>query len=162
MHRLDWKTTHILSKSRRAKGIDVMGWEKLMEFYKQAHHFCARCGVFLPRTYLTVFFFLVLWWQNWRMLPPVSFVLALFVCNNNITYFAQTCRPQWKSTGQELFDMVVKTIGIREIWFFGLHFYDNKNFPAWLKLDKKVSGPLISQWFIFPSGCQCRVCKGST
>eukprot|EP00117_Sycon_ciliatum_P002111 scpid32425/ scgid7481/ Merlin; Moesin-ezrin-radixin-like protein; Neurofibromin-2; Schwannomerlin; Schwannomin len=44
----------------------------------------------------------------------------------------------WKSSGQELFDMVTKTIGIREIWFFGLYYTDSKGFPAWLKLNKKV------------------------
>ena len=35
--------------------------------------------------------------------------------------------------------MVTKTIGIREIWFFGLYYTDSKGFPAWLKLNKKVT-----------------------
>lgn len=35
---------------------------------------------------------------------------------------------------------VVKTIGLREVWYFGLQYVDNKGFPTWLKLDKKVSG----------------------
>lgn len=34
---------------------------------------------------------------------------------------------------------VVKTIGLREVWYFGLHYVDNKGFPTWLKLDKKAS-----------------------
>jgi hypothetical protein len=34
---------------------------------------------------------------------------------------------------------VVKTIGLREVWYFGLQYVDNKGFPTWLKLDKKVS-----------------------
>ena len=38
---------------------------------------------------------------------------------------------------------VVKTIGLREIWFFGLQFTDNKGLSAWLKLNKKVSGLLL-------------------
>jgi len=32
----------------------------------------------------------------------------------------------------------VKTIGLREIWFFGLSFVDNKGLASWLKLNKKV------------------------
>lgn len=33
---------------------------------------------------------------------------------------------------------VVKTIGLREVWYFGLHFIDTKELPAWLKMSKKV------------------------
>ena len=33
---------------------------------------------------------------------------------------------------------VVKTIGLREIWFFGLQYTDSKSFSTWLKLNKKV------------------------
>lgn len=33
---------------------------------------------------------------------------------------------------------MVKTIGIREIWYFGLLYSDNKGFSTWLKLNKKV------------------------
>jgi hypothetical protein len=33
---------------------------------------------------------------------------------------------------------VVKTIGLREIWFFGLQYVDSKNLTTWLKLNKKV------------------------
>lgn len=33
---------------------------------------------------------------------------------------------------------VVKTIGLREVWYFGLQYEDNKGFQTWLKLDKKV------------------------
>lgn len=44
----------------------------------------------------------------------------------------------YKATGQELFDLVCRTIGLRETWYFGLQFQDAKNYIAWLKLDKKV------------------------
>ena len=37
------------------------------------------------------------------------------------------------------FSQVVKTIGLREIWFFGLHYVDSKALSTWLKLNKKVS-----------------------
>lgn len=46
---------------------------------------------------------------------------------------------QPNTTGQQLFDQVVKTIGLREIWFFGLQFVDNKGLTSWLKLTKKVT-----------------------
>lgn len=45
---------------------------------------------------------------------------------------------QPSTTGKQLFDQVVKTIGLREIWFFGLQFTDSKGYTAWLKLQKKV------------------------
>lgn len=34
---------------------------------------------------------------------------------------------------------VVKTIGLREVWYFGLQYMDGKGYHTWLKLDKKVS-----------------------
>ncbi|KAK3585512.1 hypothetical protein CHS0354_022921 [Potamilus streckersoni] len=45
---------------------------------------------------------------------------------------------QPSTTGKQLFDQVVKTIGLREIWFFGLQYVDNKGYSTWLKLNKKV------------------------
>ncbi|ESN99924.1 hypothetical protein HELRODRAFT_157392 [Helobdella robusta] len=45
---------------------------------------------------------------------------------------------QPSTTGKQLFDQVVKTIGLREIWFFGLQFTDTKGYTAWMKLNKKV------------------------
>ncbi|CAD5209639.1 unnamed protein product [Bursaphelenchus xylophilus] len=45
---------------------------------------------------------------------------------------------QPSTTGKQLFDQVVKTIGLREIWFFGLQYTDTKGFISWLKLNKKV------------------------
>lgn len=45
---------------------------------------------------------------------------------------------QPNTTGKQLFDQVVKTIGLREIWFFGLQYTDSKNYQTWLKLNKKV------------------------
>lgn len=34
---------------------------------------------------------------------------------------------------------VVKTIGLREIWYFGLQYQDSKGFSTWLKLNKRVN-----------------------
>ena len=33
---------------------------------------------------------------------------------------------------------MVKTIGLREIWFFGLQYTDSKGYQTWLKLNKNV------------------------
>ena len=33
---------------------------------------------------------------------------------------------------------VVKTIGLREVWWFGLQYEDDKGYTTWLKLNKKV------------------------
>ncbi|BFZ10181.1 hypothetical protein BsWGS_13220 [Bradybaena similaris] len=45
---------------------------------------------------------------------------------------------QTSTTGKQLFDQVVKTCGLREIWFFGLQYTDSKGYITWLKLNKKV------------------------
>uniref|UniRef100_A0A914BXN8 Moesin/ezrin/radixin homolog 1 n=1 Tax=Acrobeloides nanus TaxID=290746 RepID=A0A914BXN8_9BILA len=45
---------------------------------------------------------------------------------------------QPSTTGKQLFDQVVKTIGLREIWYFGLQYTDTKGYLTWLKLNKKV------------------------
>lgn len=42
------------------------------------------------------------------------------------------------TSGKQLFDQVVKTINLREIWYFGLQYIDSKGYPTWLKLNKKV------------------------
>uniref|UniRef100_A0AAZ3P7V1 FERM domain-containing protein n=1 Tax=Oncorhynchus tshawytscha TaxID=74940 RepID=A0AAZ3P7V1_ONCTS len=46
---------------------------------------------------------------------------------------------QPSTTGKQLFDQVVKTIGLREVWYSGLQYVDGKGYLTWLKLDKKVS-----------------------
>lgn len=46
---------------------------------------------------------------------------------------------QSSTTGKQLFDQVVKTIGLREVWFFGLQYVDIKGDSTWLALNKKVS-----------------------
>ncbi|TSQ46679.1 Ezrin [Bagarius yarrelli] len=42
------------------------------------------------------------------------------------------------TTGKQLFEQVVKTVGLREVWYFGLQYVDNKGYLTWLKLEKKV------------------------
>ncbi|XP_051558451.1 radixin isoform X3 [Myxocyprinus asiaticus] len=46
---------------------------------------------------------------------------------------------QPNTTGKQLFDQVVKTVGLREVWFFGLQYMDSKGYTTWLKLNKKVT-----------------------
>lgn len=56
----------------------------------------------------------------------------------------QTISPSSGCREQNLFGFVVfslqvvKTIGLREIWYFGLQYIDNKGYSTWLRLDKKV------------------------
>ncbi|XP_015789739.1 radixin-like [Tetranychus urticae] len=45
---------------------------------------------------------------------------------------------QPNTTGKQLYDQVVKTIGLREVWFFALQYVDSKGYTTWLKLNKKV------------------------
>ncbi|XP_073806648.1 merlin isoform X2 [Danio rerio] len=46
-----------------------------------------------------------------------------------------SCELKWR--GKDLFELVCRTLGLRETWFFGLR-YDVKDTVAWLKMDKKV------------------------
>uniref|UniRef100_A0A7N8WKH5 NF2, moesin-ezrin-radixin like (MERLIN) tumor suppressor b n=1 Tax=Mastacembelus armatus TaxID=205130 RepID=A0A7N8WKH5_9TELE len=46
-----------------------------------------------------------------------------------------SCEVKWK--GKDLFDLVCRTVGLRETWFFGLR-YTVKDTYAWLKPEKRV------------------------
>lgn len=50
-----------------------------------------------------------------------------------------------KATGSVLFDLVCRTIGLRETWFFGLQYEDLKGILSWLKPDKKVLDQGVNQ-----------------
>ncbi|EFA04811.1 Moesin/ezrin/radixin homolog 2-like Protein [Tribolium castaneum] len=52
---------------------------------------------------------------------------------------------QWRATGRDLFELVCRTIGLRETWYFGLQYEDSKGFINWLKLDKKVQDQSIQK-----------------
>ncbi|KAL5017365.1 hypothetical protein ScPMuIL_006954 [Solemya velum] len=43
-----------------------------------------------------------------------------------------------KDSGKNFFELVCRTIGLRETWYFGLQYVDSNGYIAWLKLDKKV------------------------
>ncbi|KAJ8921227.1 hypothetical protein NQ315_013699, partial [Exocentrus adspersus] len=51
----------------------------------------------------------------------------------------------WRATGRDLFELVCRTIGLRETWYFGLQYEDSKGFISWLKLDKKVQDQSIQK-----------------
>ncbi|XP_050500416.1 merlin [Diabrotica virgifera virgifera] len=52
---------------------------------------------------------------------------------------------EWRATGRDLFELVCRTIGLRETWYFGLQYEDSKGFISWLKLDKKVQDQSIQK-----------------
>jgi hypothetical protein len=43
-----------------------------------------------------------------------------------------------KALGRELFEQVCKTLGIREVWYYGLLYTDVKGHKAWLRDDKRL------------------------
>ncbi|KFB36779.1 AGAP000562-PB-like protein [Anopheles sinensis] len=61
---------------------------------------------------------------------------------------------QQGTTGKQLFDQVVKTIGLREVWFFGLQYTDSKGDNTWIKLYKKVDTISIEVAFEVNLGCR--------
>jgi len=50
-----------------------------------------------------------------------------------------------KTTGKLLFDQVVQTTGLREIWYFGLQYTDSLGMESWLNLDKKVQDQKVKK-----------------
>lgn len=70
----------------------------------------------------------------WRMVQIST--ESLSVLNTIINQSAGTCDTL---TGCPFCSVqVVKTIGLREVWFFGLQYVDEKGLTTWLKLNKKV------------------------
>lgn len=68
-------------------------------------------------------------------------IYSLFKRVNLINYAVSSLSLsllQRNFTGKELFDLVVRTLGVRETWYFGLQFVDRKNVVTWLKFNKKV------------------------
>lgn len=61
------------------------------------------------------------------ILMILSIVAVLLICFS--------LQVKWK--GKDLFDLVCRTVGLRETWFFGLR-YIVKDTYAWLKMEKRV------------------------
>ncbi|XP_058141964.1 merlin-like isoform X2 [Dasypus novemcinctus] len=68
-----------------------------------------------------------------RKRPPKAFPVLVSTLEAEMEF---SCEVKWK--GKDLFDLVCRTLGLRETWFFGLQ-YVVKGMSAWLKMDKKVS-----------------------
>uniref|UniRef100_A0A4W3HNB9 NF2, moesin-ezrin-radixin like (MERLIN) tumor suppressor n=1 Tax=Callorhinchus milii TaxID=7868 RepID=A0A4W3HNB9_CALMI len=68
--------------------------------------------------------------QSQKSCPKLIKVLVQLLNNKRFQIL-----KKWK--GKDLFDLVCRTIGLREAWFFGLQ-YTEKGSVAWLKMDKKV------------------------
>lgn len=49
------------------------------------------------------------------------------------------------SIGGELFEQVCRAFGLREEWYFGLQYEDNKGNICWLKKEKRVVDQNISK-----------------
>ncbi|XP_073410179.1 merlin isoform X4 [Dendrobates tinctorius] len=63
---------------------------------------------------------------------PKTFTVRILTMDAEMEF---NCEVKWK--GKDLFDLVCRTLGLRENWFFGLQ-YTIKDTIAWLKMDKKV------------------------
>uniref|UniRef100_G1Q1C2 FERM domain-containing protein n=1 Tax=Myotis lucifugus TaxID=59463 RepID=G1Q1C2_MYOLU len=63
---------------------------------------------------------------------PKTFTVRIVTMDAEMEF---NCEMKWK--GKDLFDLVCRTLGLRETWFFGLQ-YTIKDTVAWLKTDKKV------------------------
>ncbi|XP_044304938.1 merlin isoform X4 [Varanus komodoensis] len=63
---------------------------------------------------------------------PKTFTVRIITMEAEMEF---NCEVKWK--GKDLFDLVCRTVGLRETWFFGLQ-YMIKDTVAWLKMDKKV------------------------
>uniref|UniRef100_A0A670KNX6 Merlin n=1 Tax=Podarcis muralis TaxID=64176 RepID=A0A670KNX6_PODMU len=63
---------------------------------------------------------------------PKTFTVRIITMDAEMEF---NCEVKWK--GKDLFDLVCRTLGLRETWFFGLQ-YMIKDTMAWLKMDKKV------------------------
>ncbi|KAF4074227.1 hypothetical protein AMELA_G00237130 [Ameiurus melas] len=67
-----------------------------------------------------------------RRKQPKMFSVRIVMMDADLEF---SCEVKWK--GKDLFELVCRTLGLRETWFFGLQ-YHVKDTVAWLKMDKKV------------------------
>lgn len=74
---------------------------------------------------------------------PVPFIHVLKLLQMNVRVTTMDAELEFaiqqSTSGKQLFDQVVKTIGLREVWFFGLQYTDSKGDLTWVKLYRKVS-----------------------
>ncbi|KAM5238394.1 merlin isoform 10-T10 [Ctenodactylus gundi] len=75
---------------------------------------------------------------------PKTFTVRIVTMDAEMEF---NCEMKWK--GKDLFDLVCRTLGLRETWFFGLQ-YTIKDTVAWLKMDKKVKKQILEEKIYCP------------
>ncbi|XP_062360134.1 merlin isoform X10 [Cinclus cinclus] len=75
---------------------------------------------------------------------PKTFTVRIATMDAEMEF---SCEVKWK--GKDLFDLVCRTLGLRETWFFGLQ-YTIKDTVAWLKMDKKVKKQILDEKIFCP------------
>ncbi|KAM6297782.1 merlin isoform 10-T10 [Aegotheles albertisi] len=75
---------------------------------------------------------------------PKTFTVRIATMDAEMEF---SCEVKWK--GKDLFDLVCRTLGLRETWFFGLQ-YTIKDTVAWLKMDKKVKKQILDEKIYCP------------
>uniref|UniRef100_A0A3B3SWQ3 NF2, moesin-ezrin-radixin like (MERLIN) tumor suppressor b n=1 Tax=Paramormyrops kingsleyae TaxID=1676925 RepID=A0A3B3SWQ3_9TELE len=70
---------------------------------------------------------------------PKTFKVKVITMDAEVEF---SCEVKWK--GKDLFDLVCRTIGLRETWFFGLR-YTVKDTYAWLKMEKRVKKQILDE-----------------
>nr|KAF6312012.1 neurofibromin 2 [Pipistrellus kuhlii] len=75
---------------------------------------------------------------------PKTFTVRIVTMDAEMEF---NCEMKWK--GKDLFDLVCRTLGLRETWFFGLQ-YTIKDTVAWLKTDKKVKKQILDEKIYCP------------
>uniref|UniRef100_A0A6I8RH20 Neurofibromin 2 (merlin) n=1 Tax=Xenopus tropicalis TaxID=8364 RepID=A0A6I8RH20_XENTR len=75
---------------------------------------------------------------------PKTFIVRIITMDAEMEF---NCEMKWK--GKDLFDLVCRTLGLRETWFFGLQ-YTVKDTIAWLKMDKKVKKQILEEKIYCP------------
>ncbi|XP_055109485.1 merlin isoform X9 [Symphalangus syndactylus] len=75
---------------------------------------------------------------------PKTFTVRIVTMDAEMEF---NCEMKWK--GKDLFDLVCRTLGLRETWFFGLQ-YTIKDTVAWLKMDKKVKKQILDEKIYCP------------
>ncbi|KAK3742945.1 hypothetical protein QZH41_014191, partial [Actinostola sp. cb2023] len=68
-----------------------------------------------------------------RLKMPKSFNVKITTMDAELEFPLES-----KAKGNDLFDLVVRTLGIRETWYFGLQYKNTKGISSWLQLNKKV------------------------
>ncbi|XP_026085263.1 radixin-like isoform X2 [Carassius auratus] len=73
-------------------------------------------------------------------MPPNPISVRVNTMDSELEFAIQS-----DATGKQLFEQVVKLVGLREVCYFGLQYTDTKGFLTWLNLDDKVSSQEVKE-----------------